>query len=152
MRKKLHGLDRLTDTAQDAKAALPDLIKRRDEVSQELSRLNSRIHALTAFVEAFGPELGMGNSPVQTSVMQLIGTTKASSVIVPRQRAQHGLAAKVVDELLAPGKKFKFGELKKAAQTAGGIKFGGTSVYRALIAGEKTGRYKKDGVYWQRKT
>ena len=120
------------EALQYVKDMLPKLIEQRAKLSEQLSQLNGQIHKLQLLQESLTP----AKRPPETRTKQ-------------RKRAERGLVYKQVDEVMATGKTFGFGQLQSELYERFGAKYGFSSVYRALKKGEKEKRYENEGRAWR---
>jgi hypothetical protein len=123
-----------------AKVMLPLLQARRRELATELVLINREIETQQAIL---GP---VSSEPlIPPRVRTIVPIQEPQRV---RLRAERGQVFKHVDEVLATGKKFGFSELQKELHIRFGIKYGFTSVYRALKQGQKQKRYENVNRTW----
>src|SRR5438445_6852532 len=123
-----------------AKVMLPLLQARRRELATELVLINREIETHQAIL---GP---VSSEPLIPPRIRTIVPIEEPQQV--RLRAERGQVFKHVDEVLATGKKFGFNELQKELQTRFGIKYGFTSVYRALKQGQKQKRFENVNRTW----
>ena len=141
--RTVKGLEALKKSAGDARDALPDLIRDRDVLQQQVNKLNAQIQAVQMLVSAFEgdkPKL----EPHQENPPLPIPLNRGSDGRAPRR-----LVYEHVRKLLEGGERFTEQQVRSEIDKKFGILYGRTSIYRALVQGLDKGTYeRKDGV-WQ---
>lgn len=70
------------------------------------------------------------------------------SVVSAKNRAPRGLVYQVVDALLRSGNKFRLADLREELIRQTGMKFGISSLHRAVAKGLAEGKYESKDGYW----
>lgn len=138
---------------KDFEAALPQLKERQQRVLAELHKINQQIQAAETVLRAFDSQLP--EEPTRARVKHVAHTKirprlkiKARTVITPSGRAPNKQVYDHVAQLLDDGSKYGATELRAELQKRFGIDYSIASVYRALNAGKKAGKYEsRDGVW-----
>jgi len=141
--RTVRGLEALKRSANEAKDALPDLIKDRDDLLGQLNILNAQIQAAQMLVNAFQgdgmkPESHKDNPALPHPILR--GTDG---------RAPRRLVYEHVRQLLESGGKFTEQQVRSEIDKKFGILYGRTSIYRALAQGLSNGTYERREGIWQ---
>lgn len=129
----------LSDTVQDLIKALPQMIRQRDTLTARAEEMNAKIVAAQNVIRAFGP---------RPQPQQAHESPAATVTLTPSGRAPQGLVFKHVEETLKDGRALGFNALRAELEKRFGLKYGISSIYRALRKGEAEKRYQnKDGKW-----
>lgn len=127
----------MEEVVKDFKAALPQLKNERDQLLTKLKALNAKIQAAEMLINAFD------DSPPDESQKVAAST--------PSGRAPRRLVYDHVGKVLASGQQYSVSNLRREIDQRFRIRYGIASLYRALKAGLKDGKYVNQDGSWRAK-
>lgn len=135
----------LKRSVDEVRNALPALIKERDELQQRILELNRKIGAAGSFISAMSGSVATATASTTVALEPM--TLQSSAVVrTPqvRKRASAGMVYTHVHKFLLEAGKTKQARLMNELEKHHGVRYGHSSVYRALTRGRDMGYYAND--------